>query len=118
MSQLGLFGGGGKDDDDDAPSPKRRAARPTEVVEPVVDAEAAEIAARLPHWLRFGTSSWTFLGWRGLVYAGSPSQAALVRSGLGAYAKHPLLRTVGIDRSHYAPLEAKDLTGYAEQLPL
>jgi uncharacterized protein YecE (DUF72 family) len=117
MSQLGLFGGGGSDDDG-APSPKRRSTRPTEVVEPVVDAPAAELAARLPRWLRFGTSSWTFPGWRGLVYAGAPSQAALVRSGLGAYAKHPLLRTVGIDRSHYAPLEAKDLTGYAEQLPL
>jgi uncharacterized protein YecE (DUF72 family) len=101
-SQLGLFG---TDPD------------PNDVV--AVTSPALEsLAARLPERLRFGTSSWTFPGWgNGLVYGGHPTQAALVRSGLGAYAKHPLLRTVGIDRSYYAPLSRGDLSEYAAQLP-
>lgn len=103
-AQLGLFG---------APAP----AESRSAVEPVDDPEARELAARLPDWIRLGTSTWTFPGWAGLVYAGNPSQAALVRAGLGAYAKHPLLRTVGIDRSFYAPIPREDLEAYARQLP-
>ena len=33
------------------------------------------------------------------------------------YAQHPLLTTVGIDRSYYAPLPPADLSAYAAQLP-
>jgi uncharacterized protein YecE (DUF72 family) len=91
---------------------------PTEAkVEPHVDERARTIAARLPPWVRLGTSSWTFPGWAGIVYAGRPSQEALVDAGLGAYARHPLLRTVGIDRSYYGPLTREDLAAYAAQLP-
>ncbi len=89
--------------------------------EPEVKAEveprARRIAAALPPWVRLGTSTWTFSGWAGIVYAGKPSAAALVKSGLRAYASHPLLRTVGIDRSYYGPLTRDDLRGYAAQLP-
>jgi uncharacterized protein YecE (DUF72 family) len=86
-------------------------------VEPHVEPRQVRVAAALPPWVRLGTSTWTFPGWAGIVYAGKPSQAALVKSGLGAYARHPLLRTVGIDRSYYGPLTAADLAGYAAQLP-
>ena len=78
---------------------------------------ARTIAADLPDDIRFGTSSWTFPGWKGIVYAGSVSSSALAKDGLRQYAAHPLLRTVGIDRSYYAPIPIEDLRRYAEQLP-
>ena len=37
--------------------------------------------------------------------------------GTARVSQHPLLRTVGIDRSYYSPVPADDLLRYAEQLP-
>ncbi len=82
-----------------------------------VHAEAQAIAARLPRTVRFGTSSWSFPGWKGLVYSTAQLQASLARDGLREYARHPLLTTVGVDRSYYAPMPADDLRAYAAQLP-
>lgn len=82
-----------------------------------VHAEAAAIAARLPAGVFFGTSSWSFPGWKGLVYSANREQTTLAREGLREYASHPLLTTVGVDRSYYAPMPADDLREYAEQLP-
>jgi uncharacterized protein YecE (DUF72 family) len=82
-----------------------------------VDADAERLAKALPAHVRLGTSSWTFPGWKGLVYEGATQLPALTRHGLTAYAKHPLFRAVGIDRSYYAPLDAADLAGYAAELP-
>ncbi len=80
-------------------------------------ASAAELAKALPPTLYMGTSSWGFPGWYGIVYSRKQSQEALSREGLREYALHPLLRTVGIDRSFYAPIPETDLARYAEQLP-
>jgi uncharacterized protein YecE (DUF72 family) len=80
-------------------------------------AEAAQIAARLPKNVRFGTSSWSFPDWAGIVYSRTAKEAELAREGLREYARHPLLTTVGIDRSYYAPIPERDLARYAEQLP-
>jgi len=74
-------------------------------------------AERLPEALRMGTSSWSFPGWQGLVYDRRASQATLARHGLEAYASHPLLRTVGLDRTYYRPIEAADFRTYAEAVP-
>ncbi|WP_044236862.1 DUF72 domain-containing protein [Chondromyces apiculatus] len=82
-----------------------------------VHAEAATIAARLPPGLRLGTSSWSFPGWAGIVYARRQSVKDLAYSGLAEYAQHPLLTTVGIDRSFYAPVPDGDYLRYARQLP-
>ena len=82
-----------------------------------VHQEARKIVADLPDQIRFGTSSWSFPGWKGIVYSGSVSSSALAKNGLRQYAAHPLLRTVGIDRSYYAPIPVEDLRRYAEQLP-
>ena len=82
-----------------------------------VHAEAREIARHLPANLYFGTSSWSFPGWAGIVYSRERSTSDLARHGLREYAQHPLLRTVGIDRSYYAPIPVEDLRAYAEQLP-
>ena len=76
-----------------------------------------DIAAALPETLRMGTSSWNFPGWRGIVYTNDATPSRLAREGLREYAKHPLLRTVGIDRSYYAPIPDEDLRRYADQLP-
>lgn len=97
MNQLGLFG------------------RATDV-EPHITDEDRALAARIPPRVRFGTSSWSFPGWAGIVYEGAPTESTLARSGLAAYARHPLFRTVGLDRSHYAPLRDEELLAYAAQL--
>lgn len=80
-------------------------------------ARAAAVAASLPAGVHFGTSSWTFPGWAGLVYPPGLTGAALSREGLRHYARHPLLTTVGVDRSYYAPVPIDDLRQYADQLP-
>lgn len=80
-------------------------------------AEAAAIAARLPQGVFFGTSTWSFPGWAGIVYSRRATTAELAREGLREYARHPLLRTVGIDRGYYGPIPARDLERYAQQLP-
>jgi uncharacterized protein YecE (DUF72 family) len=79
--------------------------------------EARALADRVPPQVHFGTSSWSFPGWKGLVYSTGRAQAALAREGLREYARHPLLTTVGVDRSYYAPIPIADLREYASQLP-
>lgn len=75
------------------------------------------LANTLPTQLRLGTSSWAYPGWDGLVWDGTYSPAELSRHGLSAYAAHPLLRCVGIDRSFYRPLSAFEYAAYARQVP-
>jgi uncharacterized protein YecE (DUF72 family) len=77
----------------------------------------SELAARLPRTIRLGTMSWSFPGWRGLVYAKEAPLGALSELGLGAYSKHPLLGAVEIDRSYYEPLDVEVLRAYAAQVP-
>lgn len=76
-----------------------------------------QLAASLPRTLRMGTSSWSFPGWKGLVWAGDHNGSTLARSGLASYAQHPLLRTVSLDRSFYRPLSATEYAAYAAQVP-
>jgi uncharacterized protein YecE (DUF72 family) len=71
----------------------------------------------MPPGLYLGTSSWTFPGWKGLVYDRETTPARLAREGLAAYAQHPVLRTVGVDRTFYAPIPAGAFTAYAAQVP-
>lgn len=74
-------------------------------------------ATRLSSELRLGTSSWSFPGWQGIVYDREASSQQLARNGLEAYASHPLLRTVGLDRTYYRPIEADDYRRYADAVP-
>ncbi len=104
--QLALFDTAPIEEPDPAAAQLRRA-----------HADAATVAARLPESVFFGTSSWSFPGWAGLVYSAARAQTALAREGLREYARHPLLTTVGVDRSYYAPMPADDLRAYADQLP-
>ncbi|WP_068635674.1 DUF72 domain-containing protein [Thauera butanivorans] len=89
---------------------------------PVVEAAApdpalVELAAALPSRLRFGTSSWNYPGWVGMVWKRDYPDAVLSSHGLPAYAQHPLFRTVGLDRSFYRPLSAAQYADYAAQVP-
>ena len=87
---------------------------------PVPDA-VRRLGETLPGRIHLGTSSWSFPGWTGLVYAAGngkpPSEQMLARRGLAAYAMHPLFRTVSLDRTFYAPLEQAEFARYAAQVP-
>jgi len=91
---------------------------PQGVLPVAADDELSALASRLDPRLRLGTSSWSFPGWAGLIYAARASKQVLSRDGLTAYSKHWLLRTVGVDSGFYAPLDARRLERYAEQVPL
>jgi uncharacterized protein YecE (DUF72 family) len=97
-----------------APAPRFPPTEPHR--DPRRDALGAALTARFPD-VRLGTSSWTFPGWNGIVYAEGTHEKALLRDGLRAYATHPLFRTVGVDRSYYAPLSAEDVADYAACVP-
>ncbi len=97
------------------------AAEPQRPPEPPAPAPLTEamraLAARLPAEVRLGTSSWSFPGWTGLVYAREASETLLAREGLPAYARHPLLRTVGVDRTFYGPVPAETFRAWAAAVP-
>jgi uncharacterized protein YecE (DUF72 family) len=92
------------------PKPSSGAVRPA-MASPLLQAPV------LPADIRLGTSSWFFPGWQGLVYDGAHPQVALSRNGLAAYARIPLLRTVSLDRTFYAPISTADYGRYAGQVP-
>jgi uncharacterized protein YecE (DUF72 family) len=106
-------------DAEPAPDPPRSKARKrSSTVEPAVPNPASQaLAAALPPTLRLGTSSWYFPGWDGLVWDGEYEQAQLSKEGLRAYAQHPLLRTVSLDRAFYRPLTVSQYAAYAAQVP-
>lgn len=71
---------------------------------------------------RFGTSSWAYEGWQGLVYHRTYPKSRFSQDTLAEYAAYrihdtPLFSTVGIDHSFYRPASAKQFAHYAEQVP-
>ena len=96
-------------------APARRRGSAGEV-EPAAASPLLEAPA-LPVDIRLGTSSWFFPGWRGLVYEGVHPQVTLSKQGLAAYARIPLLRTVSLDRTFYAPISTVQYQAYARQVP-
>jgi uncharacterized protein YecE (DUF72 family) len=86
-------------------------------VEPAVpDPELISLAQALPLHLRLGTSSWNYPGWVGMVWDREYPENNLSRYGLSAYAKHPLFKTVSIDRGFYRPMNVAQFAGYAAQV--
>lgn len=104
--QLDLFGESAE------PEPTPRGLSPAER-----DSRLLGIATRLPPGIRLGTSSWAFAGWAGMVYERPLPAPVLSREGLATYARHPLLRTVGLDRTFYAPLAEDEYRRLADQVP-
>ncbi|MER3422536.1 MAG: hypothetical protein C4293_04170 [Nitrospiraceae bacterium] len=72
--------------------------------------------------IRFGTSTWAYAGWQGLVYTNSYPKGRFAQESLGEYARYEyrgerLFRTVGLDQTFYRPPLPGQLARYAEQLP-
>jgi uncharacterized protein YecE (DUF72 family) len=89
------------------------------MAEPPLDSpdDLGALAARIPDSIRFGTSSWTYPGWKGLVYHQDYPKSGAAARMLEEYAGFPLFRTVGIDSSFYAPPTPRVLESYAAHLP-
>lgn len=82
-----------------------------------MDPDQVALAAKLPDLMRLGTSSWTYPGWDGLIWDGEVSEPMLSKYGLAAYAMHPLMRTVSVDRGFYRALTSGQFAHYASQVP-
>ncbi|MGM9480955.1 DUF72 domain-containing protein [Roseateles sp. NT4] len=95
--------------------PPEKRARGVQPAPPLAEDQA--LAAALSERIHLGTSTWSYPGWEGLVWAGKHSEATLSKTGLTAYAAHPLLRAVGIDRGFYRPIAASDFERHAQQVP-
>lgn len=68
--------------------------------------------------IRFGTSSWNYPGWKGLVYNRDyPSEKAFERDCLAEYAANGRFNTVGVDSSFYRPPAESTLERYGKQVP-
>jgi uncharacterized protein YecE (DUF72 family) len=82
---------------------------------------AAEPALLSP-LIRFGTSTWTYEGWQGLVYKKHYPPSRFKSECLAEYARYEyngtrLFRTVGFDFTFYGPPTSRQLAHYAGQLP-
>lgn len=76
-----------------------------------------------PEEVRFGTSSWAYEGWHGLVYRKPYPKSRFAKDCLAEYAAYeyaggPLFRTVGVDHTFYRPPTASQLAHYAAQVPV
>jgi uncharacterized protein YecE (DUF72 family) len=100
----------------DDQQPTLFALPPREIEPAAIAAEHRDLARELSPELRMGTMSWSFGGWRGLVYAQDADPKLLGEAGLTAYGKHPLLRAVEIDRSFYDPLPERYFSEVAAQV--
>ena len=80
-------------------------------------AQWAALAAQLPRALRLGVSTWSYPGWDGLVWDGVYDASVLSKKGLSAYAQHPLMRTVSVDRTFWRPLSREQFAAMAAQVP-
>ena len=98
------------------PSKTKTAAKPSEVGLAPASADWQALAQLLPHELRLGVSTWSYPGWEGLVWDGAYDASVLSKKGLTAYHRHPLLRTVCVDRTFWRPLTASQYAAYAAQV--
>lgn len=75
------------------------------------------LSTHIPEFVRFGTSTWNYPGWRGLVYHQDYGPKGAAARMLREYASFPLFGTVGVDSSFYGPPTEAVLRSYAEHLP-
>lgn len=129
----------------DAASPRKKAGSTGPSVQLARSARGlSELGQHIPANIHMGTSSWSFPGWQNIVYQyphdltkddvnngdhdednrdaiATPSKGMsenfLAKVGLPVYAEHPLFRTVGIDRTFYAPVTRDVFAQYASEVP-
>jgi uncharacterized protein YecE (DUF72 family) len=84
----------------------------------IMSLKAFEIPLWLPPQVRVGTSSWTYPGWRGIVYHREyKNERAFTHESLREYASHSLFSTVGVDSSFYQPPSDALLRRYCSMTP-
>lgn len=92
--------------------------RAMEIVPPApASPQTRQLSSGLAPNVRLGTSSWSFAGWRGFVYAAGAPASEIATHGLAAYAHQPLHGTVGLDRAFYETPSVQTLRGLAAQTP-
>jgi uncharacterized protein YecE (DUF72 family) len=79
--------------------------------------ELVRLRAAIPPGVRFGSSSWNYPGWKGLVYTRDYGPKGAPAAMLEEYARWPLFGTVGVDSSFYGPLTPAQYRRYAQALP-
>lgn len=70
------------------------------------------------HLIHWGTSTWTYPEWAGVVYHKDYSAKSIKTESLAEYAEYPPFSTVGIDNTFYAPPNPYLLQAYAQHLPI
>ena len=80
------------------------------------------IPIMIPPLVSFGTSTWTYEGWKRQVYLKDYPKGTFIRDCLAEYCQfsykgYPLFRTVGNDSSFYRPPTGPQLATYSEQMP-
>ncbi len=82
------------------------------------DVKAAHHKPRDPEdplrWIYFGTSTWAYPGWKGIVYSKKHKSTSEY---LKEYMEYPLFRTAGADFTFYRPPDAKLLKSWKSFLP-
>ncbi len=76
-----------------------------------------QLARAVPDNILFGTSSWTYPGWKGMIYQQDYPKTGSSAAMLEEYTRFPLFRTVGIDSTFYGPPTPELLASYARVLP-
>ncbi|MCA9430589.1 MAG: DUF72 domain-containing protein [Candidatus Omnitrophica bacterium] len=66
------------------------------------------------HWIHFGTSTWAYPGWKGIVYSKKHSSTT---DYLREYLEYPHFRTAGADFTFYRPPDPKMLKSWKPFLP-
>ena len=69
------------------------------------------------NYIHFGTSSWAFEGWKGIVYFKDYPSGRFKKDCLAEYAADQRFDTVGMDLFFYQPPTESILEHYARQLP-
>ncbi|MCA9731129.1 DUF72 domain-containing protein [candidate division KSB1 bacterium] len=69
------------------------------------------------HLIHWGTSTWTYPEWAGIVYHKEYTDKSLKTESLAEYAAYSSFSTVGIDNTFYAPPNPYLLQAYAQHLP-
>ena len=99
--------------------PLTRSIRSTQSELPLpaaLDDSHQQIARDMSPLIRLGTSSWNFPGWVHLIWKNHYAETSLSRHGLRAYAQHPLMRCVSVDKSFYRPLKEDEYVRMADQV--
>lgn len=120
--QVGLFGAGGRGQGDIASGSGGAGAG----VRSGAGRGRARETVPLPDWsslpplpdnVYFGTSSWTYPGWKGLIYSRTYRESGDTVPMLEEYSRCPLFGCVGADSTFYRPPSRKTLESYAAVLP-